>query len=67
MSPKEDPSRWPDDLIVWGARNIGLPINLTERATRHLIDTKRLPVKNHGGHLSARVGDLRRACSGDSK
>jgi hypothetical protein len=51
-----------DDLIVWGARDIGRVINRNERQTRHLIDKGVLPVRNHRGLLSARVGDLRQAC-----
>lgn len=51
-----------DDQIVWGARKIGRVINRNERQTRHLIAKGVLPVRNHRGILSARIGDLLQAC-----
>ena len=42
-----------DSDIVWSAREIGKVIGRTERQTYHLLVTKRLPARNHGGIYSA--------------
>jgi hypothetical protein len=46
--------------LIWGAKQIGDTLGLTERQCFHLLQSKRLPARKVGGSWVADLATLRR-------
>jgi hypothetical protein len=50
--------------VLWGVKAIAAYIGRTERQTRHLISTKKIPAEKFGANLIATKSRLRAVLSG---